>query len=100
MYNDKYVLDSRRVYPMILRSGSVPFSKGNASITINVTELGEGEDYLIAISEGGYIRRPSYYDLQYNGSNFTYVENGVLKLMLQDFAPRSGIVYWRVYARG
>lgn len=94
--SDIYSLDSRRYYPPIIRSGSVPFTK-TGLITVELTAVQPNERYLVYIEESGYIRRPAYYDSLYNGTNLVYTSSNKLCLYMGDFDNRSGIVHWRAY---
>lgn len=92
-----YALDSRRRYPPIVRSGSVPFTKGNSGAGFTLTETQPDERYLVYIEESGWLRRPAYYDSVFNGTNLVYTEAGELKLYIGDFDARSGTIHWRAY---
>lgn len=94
--SDIYALDSRRYYPPIIRSGSVPFTK-TGSITIELTDVRPNERYLVHIEEGDWVRRPAYYDTLYDDDNLVYQSDGKLYLYMGDFFSRSGTVRWRAY---
>lgn len=92
-----YALDSRRRYPPIVRSGSIAFTKGASNQTFNITETQTNERYMVYVEENGEIRRPAYYESQFNGVSLVYIESGILKLYMGDFDARSGRIYWRAY---
>lgn len=91
------VLNSELVYPPIVRTGSVSFSKGSAPTVYSVTSLTDEEDYILYVEENGVLRVPAYNDLIYNSTTAIYRVGGELYLYFNDFASRSGTIHWRIY---